>query len=61
MDFVGNLLNNTDGISWFYIAGLLIFIALFIVILYRTFRMQPKDIRRYKESILDSNEITKGK
>lgn len=60
MEFVGDVLGNSDGVAWYYIAGLLIFLVLFIVVVYRTVTMKKGDINRYKESILDNNEITES-
>ena len=60
MEFVGDVLSNSGGVTWYYIVGLLIFLALFIVVVYRTITMKKGDINRYKESILDKNEITES-
>jgi len=57
MSFVGNVLQNVDGIQYFYIAGILIFIALFIVIVYRTIKIPRKDLDDFKTSIFDEEEI----
>ena len=48
MSFVGNVLKNVDGIQYFYIAGILIFISLFIVIAYRTVKIPRKDLDDFK-------------
>jgi hypothetical protein len=56
MDFVGNVMDGSSGISWFYIVGLLIFIILFIVIVYRTVKIPRNKLKSYKESILDSSD-----
>ena len=60
MKIVSNVLENVEGIQIFYIAGLLIFVALFIVIVIRTMRRPAKEMIEIKESILndtDSEEI----
>lgn len=41
MGFVGEVMDNVKGIQLYYIAGLLMFMALFILILIRTVRI-PK-------------------
>lgn len=57
MGFVGKALENVQGIQWFYTLGILIFIALFIVIVIRTIRMPKKDLEYIKTSILDQEEM----
>ena len=57
MSFVGNVLQNVDGIQYFYIAGIFIFIALFIVIVYRTIKIPRKDLDDFKTSIFDQEEL----
>lgn len=53
MDFVSEVLKDVDGIIWYYIIGIFIFIALFIIILYRTIKMPKNDLIKYKTSILE--------
>jgi len=57
MSFVSGVLNGVDGIQYYYIAGLLIFITLFIVILYRTIKIPRKDLMKFKASILENDEL----
>jgi high-affinity Fe2+/Pb2+ permease len=57
MGFVGDVLNGVEGIQYFYIVGLLIFMILFIVIVYRTVKIPKKDLMKFKTSILDNNEL----
>ncbi len=57
MSFVGNVLQNVDGIQYFYITGILIFITLFIVIVYRTIKIPSKDLDDFKTSIFDEEEL----
>jgi len=56
MKIVSNLLENIEGIQIYYIAGLLIFVTLFIVITIRTLRMPKKEAEKIKNSILNDNE-----
>ena len=56
MSFVGEVLNGVAGIQYFYIVGLLLFMILFIVVVYRTVKIPGKDLRKYKTSILDTDE-----
>jgi len=58
MKFVGEVLSNVQGIQNFYIAGLLIFIILFIIILYRTIKIPKKVLIEYKTSIFEKDEIS---
>lgn len=53
MGFVGNVLRNEIGIQWYYTIGLLIFLSLFVIIVYRTVKMPKSDLLTYKQSILD--------
>jgi hypothetical protein len=57
MNFVGNVLRNVNGIQTFYTIGLLIFLTLFAVILYRTIRMPRKDLVDFKTSIFEDDEL----
>jgi hypothetical protein len=56
MKIVSNLLENIEGIQIYYIAGLLIFVTLFIVITIRTIRMPKQEAEKIKNSILNDNE-----
>ena len=57
MSFVSGVLNGVDGIQYYYIVGLLIFMTLFIVILYRTIKIPRKDLMKSKASILENDEL----
>ncbi len=62
MNFVSDVLKDVNGIQWYYIIGIAIFISLFIVILYRTIKTPKKDLVQYKNAILeDDNESDDGK
>ena len=56
MGFVGELMSGEYGVQWYYIVGLIIFIALFIVILFRTIRLTKPEIHSYKTSILERDD-----
>jgi hypothetical protein len=56
MRIISNLLESIEGIRIFYIIGLLIFVALFIVILIRTVRMKNAEMDKIKNSILSDEE-----
>lgn len=61
MKIVSNLLTSIEGIQIFYIIGLLIFVALFIVIFIRTMRTPNSEMEAIKNSILvdgESEDIT---
>ena len=57
MNFAGEVLQNVDGIQYYYITGILLFLALFIVIVYRTVRIPRKDLEDFKTSIFDNDEL----
>lgn len=56
MGFVGELLNGKNGVEWYYIAGLLIFIVLFIIILVRTTKLTKPELKGYKTMIFESED-----
>lgn len=58
MGFVSEILKEVKGVQGLYTAGVLIFLALFILILYRTLRMPKSELKKYKNSILDPEEIS---
>lgn len=61
MGFVGDVLNGVEGIQYFYIVGLLIFMILFIVVVYRTIKIPRQDLMKFKTSILENNELKSNK
>ncbi len=56
MGFVGELMDN-KGISGYYVAGLLIFLTLFVIIMIRTIRMPKAALVKYKTDILEEDEV----
>ncbi len=61
MKIVSHVLQNIDGIQLYYIIGLLIFVAMFIIIFIRTYFLTPSSEMNYiKNSIFDDekNEST---
>ncbi len=56
MGFVGKVMENVGGIQYYYIAGLFIFLALFVWIIYRTYKMPKSKLMEYKNSILDNED-----
>ena len=57
MGFVGDVLNGVEGIQYFYIVGLLIFMILFIVMVYRTVKIPRQDLMKFKTSILENDKL----
>lgn len=57
MSFVGDVLGKVDGIQYFYIIGLLIFMSLFVVLIYRIVRMPKRDLVDFKTSIFENDEL----
>ena len=57
MGFVANVLGKVNGIQWYYIIGLLIFVSLFLIMLYRTYKIPKKDLIKYKTAILENDEM----
>jgi len=56
MKIVSSVLETVEGIQTYYIVGLLIFVILFVIILFRTFRMSKNETTFKKESIFDEEE-----
>jgi len=56
MKIVSTVLEDIDGIQIYYIIGLLIFVAFFIAVLFRTYKIPKSEIESIKNSILDENE-----
>jgi len=56
MKLVSSLLESMTGIHIFYVAGLLIFLALFVIIVIRTMRRPAAEMNEIKESILNDND-----
>ena len=61
MKLVSSLLESMTGIHIFYIAGLLIFLSLFVIILVRTLRRPSSEMNEIKESILTENDQEESK
>jgi hypothetical protein len=57
MNFVGNVMKNVDGIATFYIIGILIFMSLFVIVVYRTVKIPRKDLNEFKSSIFEKEEL----
>lgn len=58
MGFVGEVMDNVQGIHIYYIVGLLIFVALFIVMLTRTILIPKAELLEMKTAILDGDDAT---
>ncbi len=58
MGFVSDILSNENGIQWYYIIGLLIFLSLFITIIYRVIKIPKSVLMQHKESILENDNHT---
>jgi len=56
MKLVSSLLESMTGIHIFYVAGLLIFLALFVIIVIRTMRRPAAEMNEIKKSILIDND-----
>ena len=58
MGFVSDILSSENGIQWYYIIGLLIFLSLFMVIIYRVIKTPKSVLLQQKESILENDKLT---
>lgn len=57
MGFVSETLSGINGIEWYYIIGILLFVGLFIGVVIHTYTIPKKDLVKYKSSIFDKEEI----
>lgn len=58
MGFVSEVLKDVNGIQWYYIVGIFIFITLFIIVLYKTIKTPKSDLLKYKNAILEDENTT---
>ena len=61
MEFAGYVLHKVDGLNIYYTVGLLIFLGLFIVIVYRTIKMPKSTLINIKQSIFENDELLSDK
>ena len=61
MGFVGDTLGGIDGIQWYYIVGIVIFVGLFIGVAIYTYNIPKKDLNKFKSSIFEKEEVNKKK
>ncbi len=61
MGFVGDTLGGIDGIQWYYIVGIVIFVGLFIGVAIYTYNIPKKDLNKFKSSIFEKEELNKQK
>ncbi|MEK7718755.1 MAG: hypothetical protein AAB347_03985 [Bacteroidota bacterium] len=59
MGFVNDTLSKIDGIEWYYIVGIIIFVGLFIGMVIHTYTIPKKDLIKFKSSIFDQEEVEK--
>ncbi|MCK9640081.1 MAG: hypothetical protein M0R39_09250 [Prolixibacteraceae bacterium] len=56
MGFVNDTLSKIDGIEWYYIVGIIIFVGLFIGVVIHTYTIPKKDLIRFKSLIFEQEE-----
>jgi hypothetical protein len=59
MGFVGETLKGIDGIQWYYIVGILLFVGLFIGVVIHTYAIPKSDLNKFKSSIFEQEELNK--
>lgn len=57
MGFVSETLSGIDGIQWYYIVGIILFVGLFIGVVVHTYRIPKKDLEKFKSSIFEKGEL----
>ncbi len=61
MGNISETLAGVAGIEWYYIAGIIIFVSLFIGVLIYTYAIPKKDLHKFKTSIFEKDELTGNK
>ncbi len=61
MGFVSETLSGINGIEWYYIIGIILFISLFIGVVIYTYAIPKMDLIRFKSSIFEEDELTNNK
>ncbi len=59
MGFVSETLSGVDGIQWYYIVGIILFVGLFIGVVIYTYNIPKKDLDKFKSSIFEKEELNK--
>jgi len=57
MGFVSETLSGIQGIQWYYIVGILLFVGLFIGVVIHTFHIPKKELDKFKSSIFEKGEL----
>jgi hypothetical protein len=57
MGNISETLAGVEGIQWYYIVGVLLFVVMFVGVLIHTWFIPKKDLLKFKSSIFDKNEI----
>lgn len=58
MGFVSETLSGVNGIQWYYILGIVLFIVLFVGVVIHTWTIPKRDLMRFKSSIFEKEELT---
>ena len=59
MGFVSETLAGINGIEWYYIIGIILFLGLFIGVLIYTYTIPRIDLAKFKTSIFEEEELNK--
>ncbi len=57
MGNVSETLSGIDGIQWYYIVGIILFVGLFVGVVIHAYTIPKKDLVKYKSSIFEKDEI----
>ena len=57
MGNISETLSGIEGIQWYYIVGIIIFVGLFIGVVIHTYTIPKKDLIRFKSSIFEKEEL----
>ncbi len=59
MGFVSETLSGIDGIQWYYIIGIILFVGLFIGVVIYTYMIPKKDLIKFKSAIFEKDELNR--
>lgn len=57
MGNISETLSGIEGIQWYYIVGVILFVGLFIGVVIHTWLIPKKDLLQFKSSIFEKDEI----
>ncbi len=57
MGNISETLAGIEGIQWYYIVGVILFVGMFIGVVIHVFTIPKKDLIKFKSSIFENEEL----